>query len=471
MYMFGSKYPKKNDIAAKIKAVQSIPADLAEDLTFYCDGIKTRLDADSYAMSHFDEICKIYDDVVVRYKQAIAELTSDGDAFWTECLTPSVDILKSSYRPIIAIADREYERSKVYYYTHAELSDLKSRSFSNKKSAPCWPSELGLRLCDDALLRSYTPDEALVKKCSRILPNVTPDVVLKGICLGDYIGEPYESLGKCNGYDPSAPFDMAYNCFTDDSVMALAIYDACSSIVANSRHGVMQNGIDIKAYKAFTESMRYYALMQPLVGYGPRFYAWAVNGADNYDSWANGGAMRSGTIGAFFNKIEEVIKYAIVSAFPSHSHPAGEKAAVLTAVCVWLANHGATKDEIMNYFTSKTEKLVPGDSISTCFDKAFDLSMTPDGLVKASREGGTHTVAGITTVSEALINFIASGDVMVCISNAMRYPCDADTVAAISGGIAAAYYGEVPYIDDMIKKRNDDLQQSVRFVLKQLAEL
>ena len=52
----------------------------------------------------------------------------------------------------------------------------------------------------------------------------------------------------------------------------------------------------------------------------------------------------------------------------------------------------------------------------------------------------------------------------------MAYECDADTVAAISGGIAAAYYRNIPYIDDIILSKDDEkIPYEARFVMNRLS--
>jgi ADP-ribosylglycohydrolase len=305
-----------------------------------------------------------------------------------------------------------------------------------------------------------------MSKCS-VSSQVAPELVLKGICLGDYIGQPYEGLISRDYYDPEKPFDIHANVFTDDSIMSLAIYDACKSIKNTEFNSLNSYEIIPRAYAMFVRSMRYYVNMLPNAGYGPRFYTWAVNGAADYDSYANGGAMRSGVIGAFFDNIRDVIKYAIISAYATHKHPSGEKGAVLTAVCVWLAAHGASKDDIKAYVSSQCKDIyvVPNEE-NMKPEESFDINLTPADL-KLRR---ARVLFGTATVSEAIINFLNSEDYIGCISNAMTYECDADTVAAISGGIAAAYYRNIPYIDDIILLKDDEkIPYEARFVMNRLS--
>ena len=68
-----------------------------------------------------------------------------------------------------------------------------------------------------------------------------------------------------------------------------------------------------------------------------------------YNSFGNGSAMRCSYIGEHFNSGKEVGKWAIKSAECTHNHPEGIKGAVTTAMCVYMAKTGATKDEIFQY--------------------------------------------------------------------------------------------------------------------------
>ena len=54
-------------------------------------------------------------------------------------------------------------------------------------------------------------------------------------------------------------------------------------------------------------------------------------------------------VGEHFDALEDVISMAEKSAEVTHNHPEGIKGAVVTAVCIWMARHGKTKEDIFQY--------------------------------------------------------------------------------------------------------------------------
>ena len=177
-----------------------------------------------------------------------------------------------------------------------------------------------------------------------------------------------------------------------------------------------------------------------------------------YRSYGNGGAMRSGVIGAVFDDIKTVIRQAVYSALPSHSHPEGIKGAVVTAVSVYLALRQVPKEDILTYMSSfYTEPFR---------DKPL-WSPMPDMPVQELISHGWQCASVTTqiTMPEVIINLRDSDSYESCIRNMFRYPCDSDTVGAISGGIAAALYGNVSAEGiDIRKELQERLQELEDFV-------
>lgn len=469
--------------------VDSTLLDFKTSMTQEVSDLRSRREADEYVRDHAKEILDRISNASMAFSRSVLELKQRKNVLETrqtkertskcadaiKLLDINIRLLEDCYIQTFQIVDPESPRSMVHYYTQAEITDIANSTWTKPGDSgfSVLPEGLLSRL-SDAYIKQFMPCDAVLEKCQKTPPNATPETVLKGICLGDYVGQPYEFLLSFSDFDIERPYDVAVNRFTDDSIMALAIYDALNSLKRMMDSSIKVSGVVPRAYNLFNTSMKYYAKMLPDVGYGPRFHTWAIDDGKDYDSWANGGAMRSGTIGAFFNKIEDVIRYAIVSSYATHSHLVGEQGAVCTAVCVWLANHGAAKHEIRDYLFSVADNIVFGpEDFKRCPEKIFDLSLTPEELLGISgEERGTVTLSGIRTLSESMINFLDASNVITSIGNAMKYPCDADTVAAITGGIAAAYYNDVPYMDDIINARMEDfIPYPTAFVMKRLAEL
>lgn len=255
--------------------------------------------------------------------------------------------------------------------------------------------------------------------------------ILIGISVGDIAGSYFEDkkLNKAYDYRTIDLLDPSIHGFTDDTVMSFAIFKAASEI--KNRHLFGK-----KAVNCYAKYMRELAKEYPDAGYGANFYNWAVNDYENpaYQSYGDGSAMRSGVIGAVFDNPKVVIKQAVYSALPTHGHPRGIKGAVVVAVMVWMGLHGYTKKEISEY------------GIEAYKDSCTNIStnMTLDELVAYGEKHKYETCAidCDTAVSEAIINFAYTDSYEMCLRSALRYMSDADTVMAISGGIAAAYYNK-----------------------------
>lgn len=68
-----------------------------------------------------------------------------------------------------------------------------------------------------------------------------------------------------------------------------------------------------------------------------------------YYSSGNGSAMRVSPVPGFARPLEDCERLATLSAEITHNHPDGICGAQATAGAVYLALHGSTKDDIMNY--------------------------------------------------------------------------------------------------------------------------
>lgn len=178
-------------------------------------------------------------------------------------------------------------------------------------------------------------------------------LVLTGIALGDMIGQPYEggyppTIAK-NGVKNKEAYQTVelikpFSHVTDDTNLAFAVVEATKD--AKSKH-LTDNQI-VACYASY---LRKLAKRFPDAGYGGNFLHWALHDANNpkYKSFANGGAMRAGGIGAMFKKQGDVIRYATLSALPTHSSPEGIAGAVVTAMSVWLGLYGLHPHKIVSY--------------------------------------------------------------------------------------------------------------------------
>ena len=230
-------------------------------------------------------------------------------------------------------------------------------------------------------------------------------LVLIGAICGDIIGSFYEFCSvKFQDFDLFTKRSK----FTDDTVCSIAVADA------------LMNGND------FVGKLQYWCRKYPKAGYGGNFNWWIrQDHPQPYSSWGNGSAMRVSSVGAFGRSVEEVLSLAEESSIGSHNHPEGIKGAQATALANYLALNGASKEEIKTRIESRF---------------GYDLNRTYDDIQPNYR----FDVSCQGSVPESIIAFLGSTDYESAIRMAVALGGDADTQAAITGGIAAAYYGSIP---------------------------
>lgn len=228
---------------------------------------------------------------------------------------------------------------------------------------------------------------------------------LCGAMAGDIIGSFYEfNATKKYDFYLFTPFSK----FTDDTVMTVANADWL--ITGDSLLGVMQD----------------YGNRYPHAGYGGMFRAWLREDEPKpYNSFGNGSAMRVSPVGWAFDTLEETLEAAKQSAEVTHNHPEGIKGAQATVACIFMARTGKSKQEIKEYIVSTF---------------GYNLNRTCDEI----RSDYHFDVTCQGSVPESIIAFLESADFENAIRLAVSLGGDADTMGAITGGIAEAYYGGVP---------------------------
>ena len=148
--------------------------------------------------------------------------------------------------------------------------------------------------------------------------------------------------------------------------------------------------------------------------------------------------MRISPVGWAFETLDEVKQQAEASAAVTHNHPEGIKGAIATAGAIFLARKGKSKQEIKDYVIETS---------------GYNLSRKLDEI----RPNYEFNEICQDTVPEAIICFLESTDFESTIRNAVSLGGDADTLAAIAGSIAEAFYGGVPKdIEHEVWNRLDD---------------
>ena len=263
-----------------------------------------------------------------------------------------------------------------------------------------------------------------------------------GAIIGDTVGSIYEGH---NIYTTEFLFFVNRSHFTDDSVMTIAVADWLLNDPNRSQEGLEQ-------------SLVKWGQKYPHAGYGGGFRRWLFEpqnlyayrdqsiddslfseGRRPYNSYGNGSAMRASACGWLAHSLDEALDLGMRSAIITHNHPEGVKGAQAVATAIYLARTGATKEQIRRY-------------IEDTF--AYDLSRScdeirPEYYFDSSCQG---------TMPAALAAFFDSHDFESAVRLAVSLGGDSDTIACITGGIAEAFYHDIPapIIDEMHRRLPDE---------------
>lgn len=252
---------------------------------------------------------------------------------------------------------------------------------------------------------------------------------MTGAIIGDIVGSRFEfDNHKSKDFTLFTP-----QCFfTDDTVMTLAVAKAlnkCESIT------------DYDDFKqTLIKSMHEVGIRYPDCGYGGRFYSWIMNRrTEPYNSYGNGSAMRVSPVSWYAKSLAEAEKLAKATAEVTHNHPEGIKGAVSVAGAIYLARTGKSMAEIKEY-VSRFYKI----------DFTLDEIRPNYGFYETCQD----------SVPQAFEAFFESVSFEDAIRNAISIGGDSDTIAAITGSVAEAFYGisdnlketAVSYLDERLLK-------------------
>ena len=221
-----------------------------------------------------------------------------------------------------------------------------------------------------------------------------------GAIIGDIAGSKYE-------FDNVRTEDfelMGPGCdFTDDTICTVAIADA------------ILNGKEYDA--ALQEWCRKYP--HPMGGYGTRFNSWIWSETpEPYKSYGNGCAMRVSPVGWLFDEKKIVAHEACNTAAVTHNHPASLYGAEHIAVTIYRLRGGAPKEIAIKDVENAFGWLPEYRPFSNPFDETV-----------------------MNAVPVAVSCFMASNSFEDAIRKSIIVGGDSDTIGAITGSIAEAYYG------------------------------
>lgn len=255
-----------------------------------------------------------------------------------------------------------------------------------------------------------------------------------GAILGDIIGSPFEF----DRGDKTKYFKLfsRRSHFTDDSVMTLAV---CEALLKVGQDATVKEIED-----AVITSMQSWGRRYPHEGYGGYFRRWlTARHPEPYNSFGNGSAMRVSAAGWLYDSLEKTRVVAKATANVTHNHPEGIKGAEATASAIFMARNGSSKEEIKKYIENEFH---------------YDLNRTLDEIRTSFHMDETCQ----KTVPEAIIAFLEARNFEDAIRNAVSLGGDTDTLGAITGSIAEAYFGiSETLISECRNRINKDMRDIV----------
>lgn len=233
-----------------------------------------------------------------------------------------------------------------------------------------------------------------------------------GAMIGDIVGSIYEFHNiRTKEFEFFSP-----DCFfTDDSVMTAAVAEALLDTDEEDSEAVIRDRL--------IDGMKKWGRKYPFAGYGGRFGAWLeTEDRRPYRSFGNGSAMRVSPAGWLYDDMFTTRYMAQLTAAVTHNHPEGVKGAEATAAAIFLARNHVPKEQIRTYITQEF---------------GYDLAFTCEEIREIYRFDETC----MNTVPQAVVAFLDGTDFEDVIRTGISVGGDSDTLCAIAGSIAEAYYG------------------------------
>jgi len=263
-----------------------------------------------------------------------------------------------------------------------------------------------------------------------------------GTFVGDALGEPVEGWphgaisGRFGLLDRMLQEEARY---TDDTQMMI---------------GILETLVEKGRFDPALCASRFQQNFHPMRGYGRRIFgvmerirqglSWDQVGTDSY---GNGWAMRIAPIGCFYYQDLEALKEnAVLSARITHNHPEGLAGAVAQATAVGLAlEYGLSKKPIeaegfLDRIASAVIDVDKDFAASLDAVKSIPKGSIPE-VVDAISGQYSLTLRAIESVPAAVGAFVLTESFRDAVVLAVNLGGDTDTIGAMAGAIAGAYYG------------------------------
>lgn len=271
-----------------------------------------------------------------------------------------------------------------------------------------------------------------------------------GAIIGDIVGSRFEFNNH-----RSKDFELfSDDCeVTDDSIMTIAVAKAIMETDKIMKPSLKEQANNFN-YNALLEKntikyMQEIGRKYPYCGYGGMFNHWIFSDDPKpYDSFGNGAAMRISPVAFAASSEHQACELSEIITSVSHNHKEGIRGAEATAVAIFMSRRGFTKEEIRHKINERYYKL--------------------DFAIVELRDTYEFNETCQETVPQAIVAFLESTSFEDAIRTAISVGGDSDTLAAITGAIAEAYYGvpenlkekALTYMDEKLRSVIDEWKEN-----------
>jgi ADP-ribosylglycohydrolase len=236
-----------------------------------------------------------------------------------------------------------------------------------------------------------------------------------GIILGDIAGSIYE-FKNYKGLDVDAlPLFTEEKFYTDDSILALATMNALR---------VYKNDLN-RLGSYYIDQLHYYYSQYPNLSWGDNFARWSSRKLRiPYNSKGNGAGVRAIPVAFYADDEKHLKKLTYIITATTHNHPLALKYTEAIVLATYLAK--TTKDKVL--IKRRIE------------EEYFPLDLSVAELRKTYK----YSELIENCVPQALTCFLEASTFNDALRNAISIGGDTDTICAMVGGLAEAFYGITP---------------------------
>lgn len=248
--------------------------------------------------------------------------------------------------------------------------------------------------------------------------------------------------------------------------------------------GLMEALLEDQTFDPAVAARKFLENFHPWRGYGARIYGvmarlrrglpWQEVGTD---SWGNGAAMRVAPIGFFFFDDRRKLKEkAVLSATVTHKHPEGVAGAVAQALAVGLATEQGLKRQKVDSkaFIREISEGVEGISPEVAEEiRKVEGLPHAEGVLEGARLLSSSFGCDISAkgaVPAAIGAFVLGRSFREAVLMAVNAGGDTDTLGAMAGAIAGAYYGLEAIPEEWLLRLEDE-EKGKSYILHLAEEL